>query len=121
MVKPISIGKIRHQTAQYEFLWAVCVKPVENWKNVEKMRLFLDYYIKQGAGKFVLYHRSWSLDVDKLLNNYSSRYLEIYPWPVLPILNNTAKGHVKENVQNLAINHCIWSMKNRFASLHLNF
>jgi len=54
------------------FLWSVCVSPVFQWEDSNAMKIFIDYYLKHGTSKIILYKRQWSWEITKLLEKYTS-------------------------------------------------
>jgi len=107
----IPVYTVKHGNSQ-NFLWTVCVSPTFYWENPVSMKIFLDYYLKHGASKIILYKRRWSKGVDKLLIDYKNDVIT-YPWPKFPRLKNVDlnDGSIAYYGQVLAINDCLWKMK----------
>lgn len=108
----------KHKSQNFPNLiqFAVCVSPVYEWRNVILLKLFLEHYISQGCTKFVLFKRSWSKEVDKILNEKYSNFVELVEWPTLPSttdddLNSETVLHYRGQV--VAINECLWRLRDR--------
>jgi len=96
------------------FLCSVCVSPVFKWEDLNAMEIFIDYYLKHGASKIILYKRQWSWEIDELLEKHKNDVI-VVSWPKLPRLQgiDLNDGSVNYYGQNLAINDCLWRMRYR--------
>uniref|UniRef100_A0A0N4Z489 Glycosyltransferase n=1 Tax=Parastrongyloides trichosuri TaxID=131310 RepID=A0A0N4Z489_PARTI len=80
--------------------FGVCTPVLSNFPNKAKLLHFLNYWKMEGARQFIIYHHSWSIEVNKLIKQLSKEFnIIVIPWSKLPFDSSKSK-YINPNYQS---------------------